>query len=479
MNRHPRLKQSTALILTTLFSVSVLTGCGSSDDRKVSTIGHDDHEEGHDHDHDVDDSVNAEVKNGRLLISDKESNKAYVYSISQNKVIQTIELQAKADALVSSSSGNYALVLDRTNNMVNFYDSGIVIEDHGDHAHPYARDVSKLPLQLNYNKPVHYQKFGQQSAIFFDGVGAADNPIENPQQAAGFALVSDKDIATGKLAYHQLNTNMHGTAEPRGEFVISTGRFDTVGSPLPDTVSVFHRHDDHFHLDKTFATKCAGLHGSGSVTDYSVFACTDGLLSVKQSGTEFSAEKIMYPASIANTQCIGHGGKPTEARIGSFAIHPDHDYLIGTACGQPYKVNPDGKEITPIIWTTDSTSRVVSYKFDADGKHLMLLDNSGKLHILDVAQNYKITATLNLFPAGISEYGHGGPALVINPNNEMVHIVDAANKQLMTVDPEAGKISSSIKLDFTPSEIAWFGVKNEHADEHSHDEDSDHSAHKH
>lgn len=468
---HP-LSKSIALALSTLLTVTALSGCGSDDDRKTPTTqpGHDhDHDDDHDHDHDEESEVTAELKQGRILITEKDSNKAYVYSLAQNKVIQNLDLTGQADALQTSPDGNYVIVLDRTNQGVNFYHSGLEIEDHGDHDHPYARDVTKMPLQLNYARPVHYQTYGEQAGLFFDGLGAAGNPIENPAQAAGFALVTDTDIASGKLPYQKLNTNMHGTAEPRGNYVISTGRYDTVGSPLADTISVFERHSDHYHLNQTFDTKCQGLHGSGSVIDFSVFACSDGILSVKQVGDAFSTEKITYPVSLTNSQCANEDGSSSPARIGSFATNHHHNYLVGTACGQPYRIDPVSKNIAPIVWTTNNSRRVVSYDFDAHGEHLMLLDDAGTLHLLDVTQNYKQVAALSVIPNGIKNYSHGGPSLIVNPNTEMVYVMDSENKQIVKINPGAKKIESKMKLSFAPSQLAWFGVKTEHSDEHHHE----------
>lgn len=461
---HP-LSKSIALALSTLLAVTAVSGCGgSSDDRKTSTTQPDD---GHSHG-DEESSVTAEFTQGRLFIAEKDSNKAYVYSLAQNKVIQTLDLTGQADALQTSPNGHYALVLDRTNQGVTFYHSGLEIQDHGDHDHPYARDVSKMPLQLNYTRPVHYQKYGEQAGLFFDGLGAAGNPIENPVQAAGFALVTDTDIANGKLPYQKLNTNMHGTAEPRGNYVITTARYDKVGSTLADTISVFELHNDHYHLNQTFDTKCQGLHGSGSVTDYSVFACSDGILNVKQSANDFSAEKTPYPLSLTNSQCQNDNGTNSPARISSFTTNEHHDYLIGAACGQPYHIDPINKDITPIIWSTDSRRQVVSYDFDNHGEHLMLLDDIGKLHLLDVKQNYKEVAVLDIFPNGIENDNHTALQLIVNPNNGMVYVIDVANQQIIKVNPESRSIEPAIKLPFVPSQLAWFGIKSQSEDEHQH-----------
>jgi len=464
MNQITTLSRAIAIAFSSLIAISALSGCGSSDDRKTSATETDDGHDHDDHDDDGSTAVTEEIDQGRLFMTAKDDSQAYVYSLAQNKVIQTLPLTGPIDAIKTSPNANYAVVMDRTNNTVNFYHSGLDIENHGDHDHPYARDVTKMPLQLNYTRPVHFQTFGEQAGLFFDGLGAADNPIENPVQEAGFALVTDTDIADGKLPYQKLNTNIHGTAEPRGDYVIASQRYQTTGSSLADTLSVFKQHGDHYHISQTFDEKCMGLHGSGSVTDYSVFACSDGVLSVKQTGDTFSAEKITYPISLTNMQCDGTSSSP--ARIGSFITNHHHDYVIGTACGQPYHVDPVSKNITPIVWTTDSSRRVVSYDFDAHGEHLMLLDDTGKLYILDTEQNYKQTAVLDIFPNGLAE--DGVPEFIVNPNTEVVYMMDSSNKQIIEIDPDDGEIESKITLNFTPSQLAWFGIKAEHDDEHSH-----------
>ncbi|MDN6276107.1 hypothetical protein [Psychrobacter sp.] len=478
MNQLNVLSRSIALALSALLAASVLSGCGSSDDRKTSSTdsGHDhDHgEDGHDHGDGETSDVAAEMEQGRLFITEEDGSQAYVYSLAQNEVIQTLSLTGQADAVKTSPESNYAVVMDRTNQAVNFYHSGIEIEDHGDHDHPYARDASKMPLQLNYTRPVHFQTFNDQAGLFFDGLGAAGNPIENPEQEAGFALVTDAGIASGELPYQQLSTNMHGTAEPRGGYVISSERYDTVGSSLADTLSVYRQHNDHYHISQTFDTKCMGLHGSGSVTDYSVFACSDGLVSINQIEDEFSAEKITYPASVTNIQCPSANGDSSPARIGSFITNHHHEFMIGNACGQPYHVDPANKDITPITWTTDSSRQIVSYAFDAHGEYLMLLDDTGKLHLLDVAQNYKQTAVLDVFPNGIEDDSHSAPSFISNPNTEMVYMLDPSNNKIIVIDPDAGQLESAIELTFTPSHVAWFGLQAGHDDEHEHTDEESH-----
>lgn len=452
MSRKNPLTNAVTLALLAGLTVSPLSGCGSSEDRANATSGHDHHHHHHDPE------VAAEIAQGRLLIADQDSDTAYVYSLAQNKIIQTFANAGHIDALQTSPQGKYALSLDRKNNQVNFYHSGLRVEDHGDHDHAYAGDVRKVLLQLNYATPNHYQTHGTQAGLFFDGKGEQGNPVDQFKQQAGFVLVTDEDIDAGKLPYQKLNSNMHGTAEAQGEYVITTARLNTVGSPLADSLVVYHQHHDHYHKHQDLTTACPSLHGSGSAGDYSVFACSDGVVSVHKVGDEFSSEKLPNPMSIANTLCQRPSRPASPSRIGSFATSPHHEFLVGTACGQPHLINPTTKAFTSITWTTDKNRKVLSYEFDRSGNYLLLLDDLGKVTILDVAQNFKPIKTLDVITDGVADGGHGGPTLVINPNSDDVYVLNTAKKQIAVIDPKAATLKATIDLAFTPSELTWFGV---------------------
>ncbi|WP_230656077.1 hypothetical protein [Psychrobacter sp. I-STPA10] len=463
--KHKLLKQNplTKAIVFALFgglTISTLTACGSSDDR-ANAAANQAHHHDHDHHHEHDDKVDAEVAQGRLFIADHDNNKAYVYSLAQNKIIQTLDDTGHIDTLQTSPQGKYALALNREDNKVSFYHSGLRVEDHGDHSHNYANEVRKVLLQLNYATPNHYQIHGKQAGLFFDGKGEKGNPVDKFVEPAGFALITDSDIDAGKLPYQKLTPNMHGTAEAQGDYVITTARLESTGSSLADRVVVYQQHHDHYHKHQDLPTACPSLHGSGSAGDYSVFACGDGVVSVHKVGDKFTSEKLPNPMSIANAQCQRPNRPASPARIGSFATSPHHEFLVGTACGQPHLINPTTKAFTPITWTSDASRKVLSYEFDSSGNYLLLLDDLGKVTILDVAQNFKPIKTLDVIANSVADGGHGGPALVVNPNSDNVYVLDASKKQIVVIDPKTASLKPAIGLNFTPSEITWFGVKKE------------------
>ncbi|WP_227431140.1 hypothetical protein [Psychrobacter sp. I-STPA6b] len=452
LTKHP-LTKAIAFALFGGLTISTLTACGSSEDRANATVDHH-----HDHHHHHDEGVDAEVAQGRLLITDHDSDTAYVYSIAQNKIIQTFGNAGHIDALQTSPEGKYALALNRQDNLVNFYHSGLRVEDHGDHDHAYAGEVRKMLTSLPYFTPNHYQTHGTQAGLFFDGKGEQGNPVDKYIKPAGFVLVTDEGIDKGKLPYQKLTPNMHGTAEAQGEYIITTARLESTGSPLADRVVVYQQHNDHYHKHQELPTACPSLHGSGSAGDYSVFACGDGVVSVHKVDNEFTSEKLLNPASISNNQCQRPGRPAYPSRIGSFATSPHHEFLVGTACGQPHLINPVTKEFSAITWTTDKERKVLSYEFDSTGNYLLLLDDLGKVTILDVAQNFKPIKTLDVISDGVKDGGHGGPKLVVNPNSNNVYVLNAGKKQIAIIDPKSASLKPAIDLEFTPSELTWFGV---------------------
>ncbi|WP_250162903.1 hypothetical protein [Psychrobacter sp. WY6] len=126
MNQINALSRAITLAFSSLIAVSALSGCGSSDDRKTPIIDSEhDHDHGDDHDHDDESAVSTEMEQGRLFITAKDGSQAYIYSLAQDKVIQTLPLTGQADAVQSSPDGHYAVVMDRTNNTVNFIIVGL------------------------------------------------------------------------------------------------------------------------------------------------------------------------------------------------------------------------------------------------------------------------------------------------------------------------------------------------------------------
>lgn len=451
-----------------LIGAVALSGCGSSDDRKEShTDGHDDHN----HDGHIDANAQKEVNQGRLIMTDKDAKKAYVYSLAQKKVIQTLDIAHAGSDIYASPEKRFALLRSRNNNHTGFINSGLSLEDHGDHKDPKAVNASLSKLTLAQAKPTHYQYNEGVGVLFFDGEGNEGNPLDKFKQPAGFSVLTDEQIASNQQPLHfTLANNMHGTAEPRfskkeGNFVLATQRVKTTGSVLADKVALYEV-TDKIREKQVFTPDCKGLHGSASNEDTSVFACSDSVLSISRNGKTFTAKSIAYKDALKSIECKDSKGNARAVRIGSFKAHEAVADFVGVACGQPVWVNPKTDAIKTLTWTSDKTAKVVHYAYSQDGKTLLILDNKGKVHFADVASGYQIKASADVFGEAIKTEGHGGPQLVLN-GTDMAYVLNDHDKEVYVIDINDQKKVDTIKLSVFAKGMAWVSAIGEH--EHGHD----------
>mgnify|MGYP006212452051 FL=1 len=193
-----------------LASASLLSACGDNTTHIVEKepIPVED-----DHDHD---DVSAA---GRLAISAKDSNLVSVYDLADSMLLDSFAVADTPSALAASASKRYALVVQRTTDRIEFIDGGVFQEDHSDHLHDYQQEPALASFVLTDSRPTHITTNDSQVAVFFDGDAATGTP-------AALAVFTDADITSDSGGYAVLhyNTNMHGAAQARGEYVLSTIR---------------------------------------------------------------------------------------------------------------------------------------------------------------------------------------------------------------------------------------------------------------
>src|SRR5690606_11551817 len=189
-------------------------------------------------------------------------------------------------ALYQSPDRRYAVVMQRDHDGVGFIDGGIWQEDHADHLHAYEEAPALLSFGLNDRRPTHYEIHGNQAAIFFDGSG-------DPFVASAISVLTDASIgSSSEYAALPLGINMPGTAEPSGNFLLTTYREADSADTLPAAVEVYQRQETGYQFVERFEEPCPDLHGSFSNASHSVFGCSDGVLAVTRSGDDFTAVKI-------------------------------------------------------------------------------------------------------------------------------------------------------------------------------------------
>jgi hypothetical protein len=418
--------------LAALSAALFLVGCDDPD--RLPSSGDDDHQH------------EPGAAAGRLVFAEVEGehSHAYVYDLHDAGFVGEFELGHVVTALHPSPGKRYAVVIQRNDNRVNFIDGGQWVEDHGDHDHAQEALPQLMSLVLDGVRPTHYEAHEGAGTLFFDGLQADDI-------VAGIGLFSDASIGNGlQLATHAFDTFQHGTAEPRGGWLLATHREAGAEGTLPNQVDLLELHGDHFHQERRFEEVCEGLHGSASNHDYSLFGCTDGVLVVHQAGDsadDFSAAKLAIPE-----------------RIGTLVAHHDRALVAGFAGSNLYAIDPAAETAVLVDWQNGTDLTQVAHALDARGERLLLLDSEGALHLLDAEDGF---ATLAVIPQVVDASGQGF-VIAASHAAEQVFVSDPAQQRIAIIDLQQAEVDGHIELDFAPVGLTWLGVAETQSDAHDH-----------
>ena len=412
---------------TALLAAAVLLGACNDED--ALRTGHDDHESD---------------SSGRLVYgkADGAASAVYVYDLHDGTLAGEFPLAAAPSAIYASPERRYAVVLQRADNKINFIDGGVWQEDHGDHLHDYVEDPLKLALEVNGPRPTHYEAHDELAAVFLDGLA--------PDQVAGVRVLSDESLELGALeASLDLERAMHGTAEPRGDYLLTTFRAEGAEGTLPSAVELYLRSGETYARVEGFGqAACTALHGSFSNEHYTAFGCADGVRVVKQDGETFTSTLIPN----AETMAAGE-------RIGTLTGHHDIDAFAGFAGSDLYVVDPDAGALSRVDWTAGAAVTKAAHAMDAHGERFLILDSSGRLHVLDPADGWQTAGSVQALTA-VS----GTPTMTVSHAEEVAFITDNVNQAIVVVNLETLS-TRSIPLGFAPTGLTWVGIG---GDSHAH-----------
>lgn len=403
-----------------------LVACGGGSDEGI-----------HDHEH-----TNIET-GGRLVLIEKDSPAARVYELDTRNVLQTFTLANPPSAIYASPGKRYAMALQRTEGVTQVIDGGIWQEDHGDHLHDYRQAPQLSAFTIMGPRPTHYETHDALSLVFLDGSAEAG-------QNAGVRIFSDTSLGKGALeASLDLPIAMHGTAEPRGNYLLTTHRPPETTGTLPTQVDLYRRDGAGYAFVQRFEEPCPGLHGSFSNHDHSVFGCIDGVLVVTQQGETFTARKI------ANLPDI-----PADVRIGTIAGHHERPTMVGIASpGHLFEIDPAAGTMKRIAWAEGRTRR--AHTFDREGANFLVVDDLGVTHVLDATQGFALRssiATVSTMPA-VAPF----PAIAASGAQDKAFVTDPVGRAIAVVDLATLQVSEQLALDFSPSGLTWLGYSNQHA----------------
>lgn len=375
------------------------------------------------------------VQQGRLVIANADPVRPLltVYDLNDQKNIHTTALTTVPNAMYSSPENRFAVLLGRADNVVNFVDGGIfnknnVLQKNSPHV---------LAFKLTGAAPTHYRAYNGLATIFYDG---------NEKESSKFEAFRDSDIEKQSVAKQSLPKQHHGVAEPRGGYVLST--YLPQDSDVLSIVKSYELHGDHFHVEQTLKNPCHKLHGAGSNTEYAAFGCEDGVLVVEQKGNQFTDQKVLIDQRISSI--VGH------VKLDKFA-----GFASGT--GDLFIIDPKNRNATTLNWAQGAKDleganvvKRLQHVMSSSGQALLILDNTGVLHIIDTA-TWTVKAKLKVIEkVEIDELQKS--RLVANASTDTVFINDTHAKKIIEIDIKTAKVKQSIQLADVPHSFTWVGV---------------------
>lgn len=437
----------------------MLTGCGDAETNIVEKDSIVEESDEHDHEdgEDGDDGFTIESM-GRLAVLSAESNAATLYDLDDNDLLDTFSLIHDSNTITSSAGYRFAIIRSRDNDHVGFIDGGLWREDHTEHLHDFEQAPVMSTFELSTTRPTHIVKHDGQTAIFFDG--DADSGV-----SASVQVLSDTDISGELSEIPTLNysINMHGVAEPNGEYLIASIRRDDAESTstntvLPDQVGVYHLHDNEYEQEQVLDVTCPDLHGASQNGDYAVFGCGDGVLVIHEHDDTYEAEKIN---NIDELDGI---------RIGAVYGHEESDSFIGVASGTLISINPEN-EMETLEWQPEEGVSSISYAFSYEAEYFIVLDSEGYLNILtahdhDGLINWELEERLDISEEDVSTMTEDMSfSMTMAQNGHYVYVSDPLAKHILQINLETMSIESDIEVDFVPESLVWLGIEEE---EHEH-----------
>jgi ABC-type Zn uptake system ZnuABC Zn-binding protein ZnuA len=383
----------------------------------------------------------------RLLVSDFETAPSKLIDVDNGKVIARYEVNAPTYPY-TSPTGRFGIKIQTNANLITAVDSGILLEDHGDHMHPYKRDARLTDFRVEGRTPIHYVAHAGQIAIFNDGSGEVMLLTERNFESA------QAEMLTFKTARPH-----HGVAVPLGDrIVLSVPDTQNMDYALPLGIEV---RDMRNNVVASFADQCPGLHGEASSGAFTAFGCADRVLVLERNGDDFSVKSLRYAPET-----------PSGTRVGTVIGHEKQNFFIGNF-GQTglVRIDPIAGTLTPITLPM----RYSAFRLDAEtGEKIIVVTTDGSVHRID-AMTGRIEASIEAVTPFVFRTRVPRPGLATVRN--MVYVTDPAAGEVVEIDLEAMNVTRRFVVEGKPVRLAVLGVLEM---EHDHDHDHDHGhAHDH
>ncbi len=419
------MKQSILKITNVLFIIALMTTSCSSDDDAPDPDG-------------GNETGFIDMESDWVRLSLIKSNSIELMQADRGEIKRrfshTID-SVETNRFYTSDFGRYLTVIDRTNNVVRFLDSGI--ENHDDHGHVLESRWLDLELTASTNPlPTHYGSSRGHMVIFNDGNGSFTHI--NVDQLVIPGYTPNTFLPENTVPHHGAGFRLQN-----GTFAITYKKAtDTIR--LPQRVKFIDANGAIMNKDEDIVVN--GIHGNAVNGEYGAFGSRNGVILVDTAGNqslipnldEFNADSGNWLSSL-----VGHDNANLFfARAGNLGV---------------YTVDPESKTITS-LYTGNDVKRRGGMMFNFNGSYLIIHTTDNRIRVYDANSGVELASRV-IEMANIPEVSKKAqteievltkmdePDPVLTSSDKFLYVLAPNQTQIKVLEIESLRHVHTIELD--------------------------------
>jgi hypothetical protein len=408
------------------------------------------HDEGHDHEQ--------TLGSGRLLVADAAGGQLRLIDLSNGQVLHTFTVVGEDISLYTTESGRIGAVVQADVHRVNFIDSGLEVEPHGDHTHDREHEPRLLAFSLDgvalgARNPVHFVSHHGHVTLHFDGVFDQGNPANNVQ-ANNYIFAEAELLAPPPDMLVLTSTSQHGVSVPteEGRIIFTDPDPDREFESLPSGFVVLDASGTTLQTfnDKTNPTaSCLGMHGEAVVGRQHIFGCHQNdtgvfILTEDAATGTFLARKLLYPDARRTSVIVAHPEQPFA--VGQYGTFPNYNALI--------RIDPAASALS-LGDVVALPANQCGFDFEREhGEQLVVLVEDGSVHVFDPS------TWMSLGSLSVSEPFQcfaEDPAPRLAVSEGFAYVSLPALGQVAEIHIDTVEVTRTLTVGGTPSSLAVFG----------------------
>jgi hypothetical protein len=378
----------------------------------------------------------------RLAISDNTLSNLKLVDVQSGTLVSTIGLRGgPASLLYRSPSGRFAIAQQRTQNVVDFIDSGIELAGSDSDPHFHKESPYLLDWNLTDQLPTHENVNGHFISVFFDGTGNA-------------SWIDERDLIAGapRIAHSFNSGGPHHSGS--ATLLLAGGTPAYVFAPLNPAgglpTSVVARNAAGQELARR--DDCPVMHGNGSNADAVVFGCENGAVLFRANGTSVTATKLTMPAALAGSgvRTVWGESEATGFLVGGVATPAGITPAIRTLA----TINSQSGAMTVMPLPADA--RYYGVSIDGVRGRIAVLAHDGRLFVFNGATAQLLHTVPSVVPTIPLT---GALTHTMTSAEDRVWVTSPTTGEVVEVNTASGSVSRRMTVGGTPTRVTLLGVR--------------------